>query len=384
MYKKKYTLDYCEQMFYAIGNKTNDIGGIIMKNTLFMAALATSLAIPVAVAPMAQAQEKPVFTDVPKSHPNFEVIHKMRDQGIINGYPDGTFRPNVEVKRSHVAALLARALPLKPVRAAKDFTDVPKNHEYYEVIQQVQRAGIMDGLSGKFNPDATLTRAQMAKVLTLAFDLKVKATYDFADVDAKHWSNEYVRALYSNGITTGSGKKGYYLPDEKVSRVHYAVFLHRLLNMDPHFEAKPIPKPEEKPPVQEKPEEKPVKPHPTGLPKVDDLVAPKGWTKEKVTEHFATFDDILKNAPVRKGSNGTGSAYLTSNSLIEMYFEEERLQRRVNGFNARGATLTTEEFKQIVLGVIESGELYVDSSGVFALFFDYETKRLHNVIVSIR
>ena len=63
-----------------------------MKNTVFMAALAASLAVPVAVAPLVQAAEtQPTFKDVPETHPSFAIIHEMRDIGIIMGYPDGTF-----------------------------------------------------------------------------------------------------------------------------------------------------------------------------------------------------------------------------------------------------------------------------------------------------
>lgn len=359
-------------MFYPISNTNLVMGGIKLNQKLFLSVMAAAVAMPVAVAPMTAQAADPqtqIFKDVPKTHPYFTIIQEMATENIINGYQDGTFRPNNAIKRSHVAALLARALPLEPVREAKEFKDVPKTHPYYEAIQKVQRAGIIDGSDGHFNPDQPLTRVQMAKILTLAFDLKVKATYDFPDVATTHWGSDYVRALYSNGITTGSN--GYYKPQEQVSRAHYAVFLHRLLNIDPDFV--PEPKPDPKPPV-------------TGgdMPKAKDIVPPKGWTPKETEKNLKKFEDFLENAPVSTGSNGSGYSVLSSDDDIERYFSSSRLESRVKGVNDRGANITPEEYKAIVLDLLKNGGYYEHPSGVFALFFDFEQKRLHNAIVSIK
>lgn len=130
-------------------------------------------------------------------------------------------------------------MKLPIVEPATKFKDVPDNYLYANEIRKVQQANIFDGdADGKFRPTESLTRAQMAKVLTRAFNLQKKANYDFPDTD-KHWAKEYVRALYSNGITFGSG--GYFKPEEKVTRAQYATFLYRALNMNPDFKPAPIP-----------------------------------------------------------------------------------------------------------------------------------------------
>ena len=121
-------------------------------------------------------------------------------------------------------------MPLEPIRDAKEFKDVPKTHPLHDIIQRVQRAGIMDGdQNGNFNPEVPLTRVQMAKIIDLAFDLTVKSNLDFPDVPPSHWGNKHVRALYSNGITTGD--KGHFKPNDKVTRAQYTVFLHRALHL---------------------------------------------------------------------------------------------------------------------------------------------------------
>lgn len=67
-------------------------------------------------------------------------------------------------------------------------------------------------------------------MLDLAFHLEGKSTEDFKDVSATHWANKHVKALYSNGITTGAN--GYFKPNEKVTRALYTVFLYRVLHLN--------------------------------------------------------------------------------------------------------------------------------------------------------
>ncbi|EGQ26796.1 hypothetical protein HMPREF9372_1187 [Sporosarcina newyorkensis 2681] len=112
------------------------------------------------------------FKDVPKSHPNYEAIQAMQKAGYIGGYPDGTFRPSENISRKHVAQLLEKAVKLPALTSSKViYKDVPKNHPYYTPIMKLSQAGIVGGSNGKFNPNSTITRIQMAKVLDLAFDL---------------------------------------------------------------------------------------------------------------------------------------------------------------------------------------------------------------------
>ncbi len=51
----------------------------------------------------------PYFTDIPAGHWAFRYIQRLSDEGISSGYPDGTYRPQVEVNRAQMAAYLVRA-----------------------------------------------------------------------------------------------------------------------------------------------------------------------------------------------------------------------------------------------------------------------------------
>lgn len=171
------------------------------------------------------------FKDVPKSHPNYEAIQAMQKAGYIGGYPDGTFRPNEKISRKHVAQLLEKAVKLPGLSSSKViYTDVPKSHPYYTPIMKLSQAGIVGGSNGKFNPNSTITRIQMAKVLDLAFDLHM-GPYQrpFEDVNSNHWGYPHASAMYSSGVSKGDNGKFY--PSRPVTRAHYAEFLQRAINV---------------------------------------------------------------------------------------------------------------------------------------------------------
>lgn len=52
------------------------------------------------------------FADVPANHPQAKEIQKMKDKGLIGGFPDGTYRPEEFLKRGDFAVVLCRALNL--------------------------------------------------------------------------------------------------------------------------------------------------------------------------------------------------------------------------------------------------------------------------------
>lgn len=167
----------------------------------------------------------PDFSDVPSEFWAYKDINQLRDRQIILGYEDNTFKPHSSIRRDHVMVLLSKAIELPAILEADDFVDVQVTYRYYLEIKKAQLAGLVTGDLGKFNPQQNLTRAQMAKVLVLAFGLKKKGEHSFVDVSVNHWANDYISILYSNGITIGDNGK--YSPESPVTRAHFAAFLVR-------------------------------------------------------------------------------------------------------------------------------------------------------------
>ncbi|MEY9978262.1 leucine-rich repeat protein [Lysinibacillus sp. RC79] len=159
-----------------------------------------------------------------------DMIQEVASRCIIKGYPDGTFRPNDLAQRQHVVLMIDRALQPTPIRGAVSFSDVPKSHPYYEQITRLQRAGIVDGSNGAFRPNAYITRAQMAKILVLAFDLTPGGNSSFKDVDPSHWASGYIATLADHNIALGD-ENGNFRPNENLTRAQFTAFMYRVLGL---------------------------------------------------------------------------------------------------------------------------------------------------------
>ncbi|WP_145407642.1 InlB B-repeat-containing protein [Paenibacillus xylanexedens] len=160
-----------------------------------------------------------------------EMIEQLTSQGIITGYPDGSFHPNENIKRHHMALIFIRAFDFKPIREAVSFSDVASSDPNYEAIMSLQQAGIVEGSNGNFNPNHSLTRAEMAKILTLAFDIAPGGTVVFQDISTTHWSYDYIAALAELEIVLGDNS-GKFKPDEPVTRAQFVAMLYRALNVN--------------------------------------------------------------------------------------------------------------------------------------------------------
>ncbi len=210
---------------------------------MLLVAMAIAISVTV-ISVQTEAAVKSPFKDVSENSPYYEIVHEMRDSNIISGYENGEFRPTEVITRKHAAALVNRATKLKATKPFVPFKDVSTKNAFFNDVKKLQQAGIFEpDAKGNFYPNKPITRAEMAKVLSIAYDLEVKVELDFIDVKKSHPASKYIRALYSNGITTGDW--GFYNPDKPVTRVHYALFLHRLLHMndpiDPSAPAQRLP-----------------------------------------------------------------------------------------------------------------------------------------------
>ncbi|MEB2280166.1 S-layer homology domain-containing protein [Lysinibacillus xylanilyticus] len=210
-------------------------------NKLMMATLALAIATPVIAIPgnnssAEAATYKNPFKDIISAHPYYDILHEMRDKGIITGYGDGTFKPDVKISRQHAAVLIQRVKKLNPKVGLKAYKDVPKTHQYYDAIMQLQQTGLIKAdPKGNFNPDKELTRGEMALILATAFDLKATGKHPFKDVSQTTEEGKAIAALYEAEITTGYDATTF-KPNEPLSRAHYAVFLYRALNYEKKIE----------------------------------------------------------------------------------------------------------------------------------------------------
>ena len=189
--------------------------------------LTAMLALALMVVAPAAADDPPAFSDVDGTT-HEDAIVAIAEEGIAEGFPDGTFRPRDGVSRGQMAAFLARALDLPPGDAT-DFADVGgTTHE--QAIGSVAEAGIASGFpDGTFRPRETVSRGQMATMLAVGFDLEADGTLRFHDV-AGTTHEAGIGAVASAGITAGVSE-GVFAPREPVTRGQMATFLARGLEL---------------------------------------------------------------------------------------------------------------------------------------------------------
>jgi hypothetical protein len=105
------------------------------------------------------------------------------------GYPDGTWRPYVEINRAQMVAAIVIAYGIPLVNPAEPtYTDVPVDHPWYQHVETATAVGLVRGVSpGVFNPDGTVQRQQAAAILVRwlasqqGFDLATMYTEEEVD-----------------------------------------------------------------------------------------------------------------------------------------------------------------------------------------------------------
>jgi hypothetical protein len=178
-----------------------------------------------------QALEVKPFSDVKSNFWAYKEIEDLRIKGIAEPLSGDKFAPNQSISRSKAARMMVKALGAENATFKEvSFQDATKQHPDYKYIAIAVNKGIFSGKpDGTFDPNGNLTRAQMAKILAIAFEIKVKGQHNLSDVSNNHWADQYVDALYSNNVTTGNNGK--FLPNDPVLRVQQAVFLYRSMQL---------------------------------------------------------------------------------------------------------------------------------------------------------
>lgn len=164
------------------------------------------------------------FADVPKSHWAYNAIEYLVARGIMLGYGDGYFGAKDGVIREHAAAFLYRAIRPEDTNE-NPFVDIEYSPFKKEILALTKR-GVFTP-SDFFSPTSIASRAVAATIIARAFNLTSSTDHQFNDTK-NHWANEYIKALYSNGITTGTGDNNF-RPDDVVTREQFAVFLYKAL-----------------------------------------------------------------------------------------------------------------------------------------------------------
>lgn len=169
---------------------------------------------------------------------------------VIGGYQDGNFRPNDQITRGAVAAILDRVHGFERTGSVKDFSDVPKSHIFYDAIMECADNGVILGYgdaANTFRPGNNISRqAAIAMIARCAMtdanyaefsDKAACKTYlaslwsDYEQIDEVYYAEFCFLAKYGNlqGYLDGTVK-----PVRNITRAEFVKLLYASINDDPN------------------------------------------------------------------------------------------------------------------------------------------------------
>lgn len=201
-----------------------------MNQKLITLVVAIFLVCTLAVTP---TSAKVVFADVATTDATYEEIQYLISLGAIKGYQEKGktyYKPNMSVTRAQAAKMAVIAAGKSPLKVSKSsYSDVKVGTEQSTYIERAKQLGLFSAKSGKFSPNAPLSREEMSHVLAVAFNLNVNDYKDlaivFPDVTTSNTYASYIKAIYYNGITKGND--GRFMPKSSVTRAQFASFIAR-------------------------------------------------------------------------------------------------------------------------------------------------------------
>lgn len=164
-------------------------------------------------------------------------IEALAARNIIQGFPDGSFRPNAPVTRAQFAALIQKAFQKQPVRTAVEFVDVPAYYWAYTPIQEAYEMGFLTGYPGNvFNPNLNIPRVQALVSLVNGINLSATATTPtvlntyFQDASQiPDYARDSVAAATEKRIVVNYPNVAYLNPNEVATRADAAAFIYQAL-----------------------------------------------------------------------------------------------------------------------------------------------------------
>ena len=169
------------------------------------------------------------FKDVAKTKWYYDYVMSLADTGIVKGYGDtGEFRPMAPVTREQAAKMVSLAAQLDIYGQKADFSDVDAQGESSPYIAALVNKGAVQGFSdGSFRPQDKVKRADAAKMIQIAFGLELSSMevkiIDLPSTDAN--LAKAIEILASNGVVKGYGKSHAFKPDQEINRAEFAKML---------------------------------------------------------------------------------------------------------------------------------------------------------------
>ena len=168
------------------------------------------------------------FNDVPASAYYFDAVKWAQEKGVTNGKSNGLFGSNDPCTRGQIVTFLWRAAGSPaPKGTAKVPTDVLPGSYCYDAVAWAIENGITNGFAdGTFGVDNTCTRGQSVTFLYRAMGSAPTTTNGFTDVAANAFCADAVAWAVENGVTNGTTASTF-SPSNGCTRAQIVTFLFR-------------------------------------------------------------------------------------------------------------------------------------------------------------
>ncbi|NOU96924.1 hypothetical protein GC093_27415, partial [Paenibacillus sp. LMG 31456] len=188
---------------------------------------------------IAQAKSSPStvgLSDI-SNHWSKDSINLFVKLGVVSGYEDGSFHPDASITRAEFATIISKAFNIHFTSNTSVVSDVD-NHWAKESINALASHGIINGYEdGTFKPDKTITRAEIVAIISRVVDLNAvkKGTGTFSDIDGS-WDGAQIQAASDAGLVQGRDASTF-APDASSTRAESLTIILRALDLNPDIKS---------------------------------------------------------------------------------------------------------------------------------------------------
>ncbi len=181
------------------------------------------------------------FPDVKNSHPNARAINWLFGEGVINGYPDGSFRPNGDINRAELTKMIvATKVDPDPATYKECFPDVQEQWFAPYICYAKEHGWVQGYVDGDFKPEKNINKVEALKIiLGVLFEDEIdedpELDSEVLDIDEDAWYAKYFIFADKNELLDlqhikEHDNKYFYYPYENMTRKEVSETIFRSLN----------------------------------------------------------------------------------------------------------------------------------------------------------
>jgi len=191
------------------------------------------------------------FVDVEEGDKYYVSITYLKENGIINGYGDNTFRASEDINRAEALKIITLATELFTEGEIEEdgeieegekrpFIDTPLSAWYTPYLEAAKEKEIINGYEdGSYKPEQTVKLVEALKIMQEAVEIsdypEITDDSTFADAGVGYWFSKYVAYSKEHTLTNISSSNEVF-PEQELTRGYLAEIIYRFLKRESNFE----------------------------------------------------------------------------------------------------------------------------------------------------